>query len=115
MRQPRSVRRFGYRGKRLDSFLEGRCSAHHVQAVRDQRVFQFQDLLREFADPDCGVGSPVRRVGGQFNDGGLCLDQPGESVAVEIIFRREAAPPFEGVLEVRETSIQPACVTGGVR
>jgi hypothetical protein len=52
--------------------------AHHVQAVRDQRVFQLQHLLGQVRHAGLRRGAPGGLGRGQFQRRGLALQQHGQ-------------------------------------
>ena len=84
----RAMRCIGHRLQHLDALLGRRRFADHVEAMRDQRVFEFEHGFRQLADRLRRIG-PGRLRLRQFQRAGLGLDQRREAGRVRR--RRPAA------------------------
>ena len=79
-----------------------------VEAVRNKRVFEFQNLALQRQDGRCRLISPRRLGSGQFDGGGLRLDQLGQARHLLAVgLRSERAPTVERGLEVGQAAIKP--------
>jgi hypothetical protein len=94
----------------------GWAPADHVQAVRDQRVFELEHCSASAAmrvrRHRVSPSQAARR--GQLERGGLRLDHRGELARSRGV-RAPGAPALDRGLQVDQARYRPACATGGVR
>ena len=73
-----AMRALGQRDQRVDALVDGRRLADDMQAVRDQRVFEFEDRLAELATRPRASLVPGRLGLGEVDRRRLRLDDLGE-------------------------------------
>ena len=78
-----------------------------MQAMRDEGVFKFEDVVAEREDASVGVGRPQGRSGNQIEFGGLRLDQQREIGPLVRLGGCQPAPGIDRTLEFGQPGVKP--------
>ena len=105
-RRTHTVRGFGTGQQQVDPLLRGGGLAHHMQAIRDQRVFDFQHIGGELRDACLRLGAPGGFCLRKFEFCRLGLQHAGQVVAFGLGFRLQAAVTLQRALEIHQALVQ---------
>ena len=106
-RRPQAVRGVGQRGQHVDALLHARRLADHVQAVRDQGVFEFQHGRVEALDARRRLAAPRRLGLREVERRRLRLDQRRQLRVPGAVAGLEAAPALDRGLQVEQAAVEP--------
>ena len=99
------MRGLGNRHQHIGALFSCRCFTDDMQAVRDQRVFEFQYGVIQRSNRGVTVLIPGRLALGQFQLARLRLYQRGEFGFFMIIIRAECAPARQRGFQVRQSPV----------
>ena len=100
------MRGVGDRQQSIDPLLDGLRRADDMKPIRDQRVFEFENVMRHLLNPARDVAVPCRLCLGEIDEGGLGLDQGNKLTLIVGLVRLQPAPTLERGLEIDQTAIQ---------
>ena len=104
-----TVRGFGHGHQHVDALGRIRRAAHHMQALRDQRVLQLQHVGRQLGNARIGVARqrqvPQRRGRNQVEFGGQRLNDHSQVVATRCI-GIASAPVVDAGFQINQAFVQ---------